>query len=82
MSIRFCTSCVMLLAGMSLSSVALATKTSEKPCETDLCRSVRQSWTTVRQDASDATHWTGRESEKGWKATKAGTKDAAHDTAA
>ncbi|MCP1275001.1 hypothetical protein NKW43_15190 [Gluconobacter albidus] len=61
MSIRFRTSSAMLLAGMTLSSAALAaetSETSEKPCETDLCRSVRQSWTSVRQDASDATRWT------------------------
>lgn len=82
MSIRFRTSFAMLLAAMTLSSAALAADTSEKPCETDLCRSVRQSWTTVRQDASDATCWTKKESVKGWDATKDGTKDAAHDTAA
>ncbi|MBM3099335.1 hypothetical protein JRX38_15265 [Gluconobacter cerinus] len=58
MSIRFRTSSAMLLAGLALSPAALAAEPSEKPCETDLYRSVRQSWTTVRQDASDATRWT------------------------
>lgn len=80
MSIRFRTSFAMLLAGMTLSSAALAAEISEKPCETDLCRSVRQSWTTVRQDASDATRWTKKKSVKGWDATKDATTKAAHWT--
>ena len=62
------------------SDMLLAAEPSEKLCETDLCRNIRQSWATVRQDTTDATRWTDRESEKGWKATKARTKDAAHDT--
>lgn len=53
MSIRFRASSAMLLAGLILSPAVLAAEPSEKACKTDLCRSVRQSWTSVRQDDSE-----------------------------
>lgn len=86
MSIRFFSSSAPLLLAalalmpMGLASQAVAADSSEKPCETDLCRSVRQSWAAVRHDTSDAAQWTKKQSVKGWDATKDGVSDAAHWT--
>ncbi|WP_225198310.1 hypothetical protein [Gluconobacter oxydans] len=81
MSIRFLSfSASLLVAGMVLTPTAMAAGTAEKPCETDLCRSVRQSWASVRHGTSDAVHWTKTESVKGWDATKNGVSNAAHWT--
>ncbi|MBF0857861.1 hypothetical protein HKD24_01340 [Gluconobacter sp. LMG 31484] len=81
MSIRFLSfSASLLVAGVVLMPTAMAADTAEKPCETDLCRSVRQSWASVRHGTSDAADWTRKQSEKGWDATKNGVSHAAHWT--
>lgn len=81
MSIRFLSfSASLLVAGVVLLPTAMAADTTEKPCETDLCRSVRQSWAAVRHGTSNAADWTKMESVKGWNATKSGVSDAAHWT--
>lgn len=71
---------LVLVAGLAQIPAARADDTGDKPCETDMCRSVRQSWSKVRQDTSDAARWTKDESEKGWNATKKGTDRAANWT--
>lgn len=86
MSIRFISSSAPLLLAalaalpLGMAPQAMAADSAEKPCETDLCRSVRQSWAAVRHDTSDAAQWTKKESVKGWDATKNGVSDAAHWT--
>ncbi len=86
MPIRFFAfSASLLLAGLALmpaglSSTAMAAGTAEAPCETDLCRNVRQSWAAVRHGTSDAADWTKTQSVKGWDATKTGVSHAAHWT--
>ncbi|GBR69563.1 hypothetical protein [Gluconobacter kanchanaburiensis] len=86
MSIRFISSSAPLLLAalavmpLGVASQAIAADTAEKPCETDLCRTVRQSWAAVRHDTSDAAQWTKKQSVKGWDATKNGVSDAAHWT--
>lgn len=78
MSIRFHSlSALLLLAGLSLAPVAMA---ADAPCESDLCRSVRQSWSSVSHDTTNAAEWTKKESVKGWDATKDGASKAAHWT--
>ncbi|BCI66255.1 hypothetical protein [Acetobacter aceti] len=78
MSIRFHTSsALLLLAGLSLAPAAMAADAPEKPCETDLCRSVRQSWSSVKHGTTDAAQWTKKETVKGWDATKKGATKAA-----
>ena len=79
MSIRFpAFSSSLFLVGLALmpaglAPTAMAAGTAEKPCETDLCRSVRQSWAAVRHGTSNAADWT---------ATTNGTKEAVHATGA
>lgn len=86
MSIRFpAFSSSLFLVGLALmpaglAPTAMAAGTAEKPCETDLSRSVRQSWAAVRHGTSNAADWTKTESVKGWNATKSGVSDAAHWT--
>lgn len=86
MSIRFVTSSApLLLAALTLMptalpSTAMAAGKTEAPCETDLCRNVRQSWAAVRHGTSDAADWTKTQSVKGWDATKTGVSHAAHWT--
>ncbi|MBS1103082.1 hypothetical protein JK202_08615 [Gluconobacter sp. Dm-62] len=86
MSIRFLSSSATLfLAALAVmpgavAPTAKAAATTEKPCETDLCRNVRQSWAAVRHGTSDAADWTKTQSVKGWDATKNGVSHAAHWT--
>ena len=86
MSIRFISSSAPLLLAalaalpLGMAPQAMAADSAEKPCETDLCRSVRQSWAAVRHDTSDAAQWTKKQSVKGWDATKDGVSDAARWT--
>ena len=78
MSIRLHTSsALLLLAGLSVAPVAMAADAPETPCETDLCRSVRESWSSVKHGTTDAAQWTKKETVKGRDATKDGAKKAA-----